>query len=154
MPDKTHKLIEYPVHMLLSKDEIIKLIQEWLVAWDEYDLDGVMELMHEEVVFENWTGSIVCGKNRLKKTWTSWFINHGNFKFTVEDLFVDEPEQKVLFQWNLDWPSPEKDHTGNREIRRGVDVIQFLDGKIYRKSSYSKTNNQIVSLPEIFSAQK
>jgi len=140
--------------MLLSKDEIIKRIREWLVAWDEYDLDRVMDIMHDEVVFENWTESIICGKNRLQKTWTPWFRNHGNFKFTEEDLFVDELEQKVLFQWKLDWPSLEKDHTGKREIRRGVDIIHFLDGKIYRKSSYSKTTIQLVSHPITFSAPK
>ena len=27
-----------------------------IVAWNAHDLDGVMDLFHEGVVFENWTG--------------------------------------------------------------------------------------------------
>jgi len=140
--------------MLLSKDEIIKRIREWLIAWDGYDLDTVMEIMHNEVIFENWTGATICGKNKLKRSWMLWFKSHGNFKFIEEDLFVDEQEQKVLFQWKLEWPSFEKDYMGEKEIRRGIDVIHFLDGKIYRKYSYSKTTIQIESHPITLSAQK
>jgi ketosteroid isomerase-like protein len=140
--------------MVLSKDEIIKRIREWLIAWDEYDIDRVMEIMHDDVVFENWTDSTISGKNKLKKSWTLWFNNHGNFKFTEEGLFVDEHDQKALFQWKLEWPSLEKHYKGEKEIRRGIDVIHFLDGKIYRKYSYSKTTILIDNHPVTLSAQK
>jgi ketosteroid isomerase-like protein len=123
--------------MLLSKAEIHKLIKIWLVAWDEYNLDNVMKVMHDEVVFENWTGAIVCGKNRLRISWMPWFNNHQNFKFTEEDLFIDEQEQKVLFQWKLEWLIK-----GVKEIRRGVDIIHFREGKICSKKSYTKTSIQ------------
>ena len=68
----------------------------------------VMELMHKDIIFENWTGAIVKGKNNLQRSWVPWFINHGNFKFITEDFFVDELEQKVLISWTLQWPSLEK----------------------------------------------
>jgi len=128
--------------MILSKVEIHNLIKNWLIAWDEYDLDKVMEIMHDEVIFENWTGAIVFGKNKLRKSWIPWFNNHENFKFTEEDLFIDEQEQKVLFQWRLEWPVKGKEDKGAKEIRRGVDVIHFWDGKIYRKKTYTKTTIQ------------
>jgi ketosteroid isomerase-like protein len=127
--------------MLLSKAEIHKLIKIWLVAWDEYNLDNVMKVMHDEVVFENWTGAIVCGKNRLRISWMPWFNNHQNFKFTEEDLFIDEQEQKVLFQWKLEWPIKGKEFNEVNEIRRGVDVIHFRDEKIYRKKNLYKDYN-------------
>jgi len=129
--------------MHLSKPEILTLIKEWLVAWDEYNLEKVMALMHEDVVFDNWTGAIVIGKDNLKRSWIPWFSNHGNFKFIVEDIFVDEQEQKVLFRWRLHWHSHEKKYKGQNEIRRGVDVIHFVDGKIHEKFTYSKTTIQI-----------
>lgn len=140
--------------MHLSKVEILRLIEVWLSAWDEYNLNGVMEIMHEEVIFENWTGEIICGKNKLRKSWIPWFKYHGNFKFTVEDLFVDEQEQKVLFQWKLEWPSIEIEYKGKKEIRRGVDVLHFLEGKMYRKYTYSKTKVQIDNISVTLSAQK
>jgi len=140
--------------MHLSKVEILRLIKEWLSAWDEYNLDGVMEIMHDEVVFENWTGAAILGKDNLRKSWIPWFKNHGNFKFTAEDLFIDEQEQKVLFQWKLEWPSTEIDYRGKKEVRRGVDVLHFFEGKMYRKYTYSKTTVQIDNLPVILIASK
>ena len=129
--------------MNLSKVEIYKLIKAWLIAWDEHNLEGVMELIHDEIVFENWTGAIVSGKKNLQRSWVPWFLNHGNFKFFEEDIFIDEPAQKVLFSWRLEWPSPEIHYKGNPEVRHGVDVLHFKEGKICKKYSFSKTTIQI-----------
>ena len=125
--------------MLLSRREIEKLLLEWNQAWDRHDLDGVMRLFHRDVVFENWTGAKIRGRDNLKKAWKPWFENHGGFRFTEEDTFIDEADQKVLYRWQLDWPSSEKKFRGRHEIRRGVDVLHFKDGKIIQKLTYSKT---------------
>jgi hypothetical protein len=140
--------------MFLSKSEILKQIKQWLLAWDEYNLDAVLEIMHDDVIFENWTGEIIRVKNKLRRSWLPWFKNHGNFKFTKEDIFIDEQEQKVVFQWKLEWPSLEEQFKGKQEIRQGVDVIHFSDGKMVRKSSYSKTTIQIDNAPIALLAQK
>jgi hypothetical protein len=139
--------------MSLSKSEITQLIRKWLLAWDEHNLDEVMELLHEEVIFENWTGACISGKDTLRKSWRPWFGNHGNFKFTEEDLFVDEQEQKAVFAWSLVWPSVEMNLKGKQEIRRGVDVLHFKDGLIHRKYTYTKTTLQIDGKPVILAAQ-
>lgn len=133
--------------MLLSKSDMLTAIKTWLKAWDEYCLDGVMALMHEDVVFENWTGVAIVGKQALRRAWAPWFVRHGNFKFIFEDIFVAEDEQKALFQWRLEWPSLEKSVKGQAEIRSGVDVLHFRDGKIYKKYSYSKTTLTIAGVP-------
>ncbi len=128
---------------MLSRDEIKAALQKWNKAWDEHDLEGVMELFHEEILFENWTGARVKGKQALHQAWAPWFANHGGFRFTEEDTFIDEAGQKVLYQWHLDWPSPEKGYQGKHERRSGVDVMHFQDGKIIRKSTYSKTTLEV-----------
>ena len=133
--------------MSLTKPDLVLRIKTWLKAWDAHDLDGVMELMHEDVIFENWTGQVIKSKQALRRAWTPWFLKHGNFKFTVEDIFVDEPEQKALFRWQLEWPSLESTHVGKREVRRGVDVLHFQDGKIREKLTYSKTTILIDDQP-------
>jgi len=125
--------------MLLSKKEIRDALTQWNRAWDNHDLDGVMELFHDSVLFENWTGGQAEGKTNLRKAWAPWFENHGGFKFTEEDIFIDEEEQKVLYQWSLKWPSLEEGYEGSAERRRGVDVMHFKDGKIIQKQTYSKT---------------
>ena len=67
--------------MLLSRNEIEKTLKEWNLAWDNHDLEDVMAFFHEKVVFDNWTGGRVKGKDALRKAWAPWFANHGDFRF-------------------------------------------------------------------------
>ena len=46
-----------------ANSEIEKLLKDWNRAWDRHDLDGVMQLFHEDVIFENWTGARAQGQN-------------------------------------------------------------------------------------------
>lgn len=124
---------------MLSRKEIEVSLRKWNEAWSKYDLEGVMDLFHDEIVFDNWTGGRAKGKEALRKAWTGWFANHGGFRFTEEDTFIDEARQKVLYRWQLDWPSLEKGYEGQKETRRGVDVLHFKEGKIISKLTYSKT---------------
>ena len=129
--------------MSLSRQKIEDALREWNFAWDKYDLDGVMQLFHDEIVFENWTGGKARGKEALRKAWAPWFANHGGFRFIEEETFIDEKEQKALYRWLLEWPSFEKGYEGKPEKRRGIDVLHFQDGKIIKKLTYSKTTIDI-----------
>jgi len=129
--------------MVLSREEIREALNQWNHAWHKHDLNGVMELFDDEVLFENWTGGKVKGKEALRQAWAPWFGNHGGFRFTEEETFIDEAEQKALFRWQLQWPSFEKGYEGMPERRRGVDVLHFRDGKIIQKLTYSKTTVEI-----------
>jgi len=129
--------------MSLSREEIKKALEEWNLAWDNHDLEGVMKLFHDDILFENWTGGKAVGKEALRKAWAPWFANHGGFRFIEEDTFIDEKEQKVLYRWELKWPSQEKGCERKPEKRRGLDVIHFQDGKIIKKLTYSKTTLEI-----------
>jgi ketosteroid isomerase-like protein len=125
--------------MVLSREEIESALRRWHQAWAEHDLDGVMALFHEEILFENWTGGQAAGRENLRRAWSEWFGHHGGFRFIEEDTFIDEREQKVLYRWKLEWPSIEKGWEGKPEKRRGVDVLHFKDGRIIQKLTYSKT---------------
>ena len=129
--------------MKLSKEEIKEAMAKNSIGWDNRDLDGVLELYHDDVYFENWTGGHARGKKALHEAWTPWFTSGGDFKFNREDLFVDEDEQKITVMWELDWPSTEKGYEGKPEKRRGLDIIHFKDGKIIKKLTYSKTTIEI-----------
>ena len=124
---------------MLARDEIAKNLDRWQQAWNEHDLDRVMALFHDDVVFENWTGARVSGKRVLCRAWGPWFVNHGGFRFIEQDMFIDEAAQKVLLRWRLEWPLRESGYEGRFEKREGVDVLHFCEGKIIRKLTYSKT---------------
>ena len=138
--------------MNLIKSEILAKLNAWIIAWNEHSLTSVMDFMHSDTVFENWNGDIVFGKIALQKSWSSWFKHHHNFKFTTEDIFIDEEDQKITFQWCLEWNSFEKKYIGKKEIRRGIDILHLHEGKISKKISYSKTNINIDSVSVKLSA--
>jgi hypothetical protein len=129
--------------MVLTRAEIKVFMTRWCSAWDDHDLDAILKMCHEDILFENWTAAYVRGKERLRKGWAPWFAHHGNFRFTDEDTFIDEMEQKVLYRWRLDWPSLEKGYEGQPETRRGVDLLHLKDGKVIEKLTYSKTTVEI-----------
>jgi hypothetical protein len=128
---------------MLSRAEIGRAIDAWIRAWNEHDLEGVLSLLHDDVVFENWNGGRVAGKSGLRRLWAHWFEDHGGFRFIEEETFIDAENQKVLFRWRLEWPSPERGYEGRREARDGVDVLHFENGRIIRKLTYSKTSIEI-----------
>jgi ketosteroid isomerase-like protein len=141
---------------MLSRKAIETALIKWHRAWADRDLDGVMELFHEEILFENWTGGRAEGRENLRRAWADWFADHRGFRFIEEETFIDEFQQKVLYRWQLEWPSLEKGCEGKPEKRRGVDVLHFRDGKIVQKLTYSKTTIDIAGrkvrlMPEISS---
>jgi len=140
--------------MKLTRNEIHALLKKWSEAWDNYDLQGVMELFSDDILFDNWTGGQVKGKEKLYEAWKGWFKNNGGFRFMEEDTFIDDSEQKVLYRWRLDWPSTEDGYAGKPEVRRGVDVMTFKNGKISEKLTYSKTTIEIQGVLKRLSAVK
>ena len=51
---------------MLDREKTIEALTRWNDAWNDHDLDRVMELLHDEVEFENWTGGCVRGKKALR----------------------------------------------------------------------------------------
>ena len=131
------------IAMKLSRKEIKCLLKDWYLAWDHHDLEQVMTYFHEDIFFENWTGAYVKGIKALRKAWEPWFRNHGDFRFLEEETFIDEQYQKALYRWILEWPSMESGFEGRPEIRKGVDVLHFKDGKIINKLTFIKTSVEI-----------
>ena len=128
---------------MLSRDKIEKILGKWYQFWNEHNLDDVMKLFHDEVIFENWTGRKIKGKKALRRAWEPWFRNHEEFQFVEKETFIDEVQQKALFRWLLEWPSKEKGFEGLLEKREGVDVLHFKNRKIIQKLTYSKTSVEI-----------
>ena len=65
--------------MKLTHDQIRNELRQWYLAWNDHDLEKIMELFHKEILFENWTGGRVQGREALRKAWTPWFAHHGGF---------------------------------------------------------------------------
>lgn len=125
--------------MKLTKEDITEALQQWLVAWNNHNLDNVLALFDPDAHFEHWTGAQVTGIRNLKRAWSKWFQEQDNFTFELEDLIVDEEAQKAIILWQLYWSSHVPQLNGRPEVRRGIDVIYFKNGLITHKLTYSKT---------------
>lgn len=121
-----------------TRQQIVDLLLPWFEAWNRHDLDAVMALFDDDVVFEHWTGARVEGRAALRQAWREWFTAHGDFHFETEDLFIDPVAGRALYRWRLTWPSLEPGFEGRREVRRGVDVLHLRAGRITGKLTYSK----------------
>jgi len=128
---------------VLSRKQIDELLGGWLKAWNSHDLEGVMELFHDEIVFESWHGETVRGKRALRAAWMGWFDNHGGFRFESLGNVIDADSQEAAFRWSLEWPRREEPFEGKRETREGLDILHFRDGLIDSKLTYTKAAVQI-----------
>jgi ketosteroid isomerase-like protein len=128
---------------VLTRDEMKKILAEMNEAFNAHDLEAVLKCLHDKIYFENWTGGRIRGIEALRTAWATWFKDHGGFRFTHEDIQIDEAQQRAVTRWRLDWPSNEAGYEGLPEIRRGVDVMRFEDSKVIEKLTYSKTTLEI-----------
>ena len=103
-------------------------------AFNRDDLDGVMAMMAEDAVYEEFTGAVSRGKAAIRAAFVPQFRgDHGKIRFETEDLFVDPAAGKALIRWVC-----------RLETRRGpagwrgLDILHFDRGLVTRKLTYAK----------------
>src|SRR5262245_34874593 len=100
-------------------------------AFNRHDVDAVMALMTEDVVFENTSpapdGERYVGQSEVRAFWERFFAQSPNALFGAEDIFA--AGDRCAVRWRYDW--------GDGHIR-GVDLFRVRDGKVAEKLSYVK----------------
>lgn len=107
------------------------VIDRFNEVFNAHDVDGVMSMMTDDVVFENTSptpdGARYEGQAAVRRFWEEFFASSPNASFTAEDVFV--AGDRCLVRWVYSW--------GEGHIR-GVDVFTVRDGKVAEKLSYVK----------------
>lgn len=100
-------------------------------AFNRHDVDAVMALMTDDVIFENTSpfpdGTRYEGQKAVRAFWTEFFAGSPNAHFDAEDVFAGGDRCTVC--WSYSW--------GDGHIR-GVDVFRVRDGKVAEKLAYVK----------------
>lgn len=100
-------------------------------AFNRHDVDAVMALMTDDVVFENTypppDGERHQGQAAVRAFWESFFGSTPSARFDAEEMFV--AGDRAVVRWRFEW--------GDGHVR-GVDVIRVRDGKVAEKLSYVK----------------
>ena len=111
--------------------ETLATIERFNEAFNRHDVDAVMALMTEDVVFENTSpppdGERHEGQAAVRVFWERFFAGSPHAQFTAEDMFA--AGDRCTVRWRYDW--------GDGSIR-GVDVFHVRDGKVAAKLSYVK----------------
>ena len=123
-------------HVIASTEETLSVIDRFNDAFNRHDVEGVMRLMTDDVVFENTSpqpdGTRYEGQQSVRAFWTEFFASSPEARFDAEDIFA--AGDRCCVRWVYHWGGS-GDGAGHV---RGVDVFRVRDGKVAEKLAYVK----------------
>jgi ketosteroid isomerase-like protein len=110
----------------------LELLDRFTEALNAHDLDAVMALVTDDIVFESTSpapdGTRYEGRSDVAQVWGDLLSTTPNAHFTVEEQFCIGPDRAIV-RWRYDWDGG---HV------RGVDVDRVRDGKLCESLAYVK----------------
>lgn len=106
-------------------------IDQFNEAFNAHDVDAVMALMTDDVVFENTSpfpdGARYEGQEAVRAFWVSFFAGAPAAHFDAEETVI--AGDRATVRWRYSW--------GDGHIR-GIDLFRVRDGRVAEKLSYVK----------------
>jgi steroid delta-isomerase-like uncharacterized protein len=126
-----------------SPDNLEKAIAEYNEAWNTHDLDAILGMHAEDMVFANHTARESAQGPEVREHIASIFETWPDIHFETRRLYVRD--QVVTQEWTATATHQNRmtrgdltaEPTGNQVEWVGVDVIPFENGKVKRKDVYS-----------------
>jgi ketosteroid isomerase-like protein len=121
----------------MSRPVTVELLREFLDAFNRHDLDGIMDYFADECVLYMPRGTSPRGDRYVGKADVRAALST---RFTgIPDVHYGEDRHWVcgdlgVSEWTLTGTSASGQHL---EVR-GIDLLEFADGKITRKDSFWK----------------
>lgn len=118
----------------MDRATLADLVVRFTECFNANDLDGVLALMAEDAVYEEFNGTIDRGKAAIRAAFVPQFRgDFGKMRFETEDLFVDASAGKALIRWVCRLET-KRGPAG----WRGLDILHVEDGLVTRKLTYAK----------------
>ena len=118
----------------MDRATLADLVVRFTEAFNQNDLEGVMALMAEDAVYEEFTGVINRGKASIRAAFVPQFRgDFGKMRFEAEDLFVDATIGKALIRWICRLET-KRGPAG----WRGLDILHVENGLVKHKLTYAK----------------
>ena len=109
-----------------------ELLKGFLEAFNRHDLDSIMEYFAEDCVFYMPRGDRYLGKDQVRAGLAKRFEG-------IPDVHYGEDQHWVCDNFGVsEWTLTGTMLSGKKVEVRGVDLIEFAEGKIIRKDSFWK----------------
>ena len=121
----------------MSKIEsAMRIVLAFNEAFNRHDVEGMMQLMSEDCIFENTTpapdGTVYKGKEAVTQFWQNFFRESPKAHIEIEEIFG--LGNHCIMRWRYEWV----EELGAQGHIRGVDIFKIRDGLISEKLSYVK----------------
>lgn len=117
-------------------DDAIQLVVAFHDALNARDVDGMMQRMTSDCIFENTypapDGTRFVGQDAVRAFWQEFFRDANDARIEPEEIFACET--RAVMRWTYHWT----DAAGARGHVRGADIFKIENGLIAEKLSYVK----------------
>jgi ketosteroid isomerase-like protein len=118
-----------------AESPALQVVRRFNDAFNRRDVNAVMELMTDDVVFENTgpapEGTRVSGHTNMREHWRTFFLANPDALFEEEEIVA--AGDRVVVRWTY-----RKQKDGKPWHLRGIDLFRVRDGRIAEKLSYVK----------------
>ena len=122
--------------MIDRRDQLIKLTNEFVDAFNRMNLDDVVAFFAEDGIYEDSTGGTHVGHDAIRTAFKPLVGgSRGKIRFDGEDVFIEADSGKVLASWRLNL-----DKDGELSVIRGIDILEFEEDKLKKKMAYMKVD--------------
>ncbi len=119
----------------MNTADTLNAVRKFNEAFNNHDVDGIMEAMTDDCVFESTApapdGVRYAGQKAVREYWENFFRSSPGAYFETEEIFADE--SRCVVRWIY-----RKTKEGKPWHLRGIDLFRIRDGKIAEKFSYVK----------------
>jgi ketosteroid isomerase-like protein len=92
----------------MTRAEAVKFANEWAAAWNARDLERVLEMFSDDIVFVSLTAHLVVGdgtvrgKSGLRAYWTKAMSAINTLRFTVDRVLWDQASRELAIIYVAD----------------------------------------------------
>jgi ketosteroid isomerase-like protein len=114
--------------------DLAAFIDRYDQAWNDQDVDTIMSMHTDDMVFENHTRGVRVEGEAVRQLLESTFADQPDMRFSGRRRYIGDGF--VVSEWT----ATATDSEGRKVEWDGIDVFPFRDGLIARKDVYSSSH--------------